>query len=323
MLMIMYTDSKIMKSKQKNQVTWRQGLLLAVLIVATYVFVPQLKQFHESFSVVKDADLALLGLAFGSILLSCLAAALAYSQLSFKRILFYRIALIQYSGMFINRLLPAGIGGMSLFIDFLYRQGHTIARASTIVAINNGLGLIGHFTLLLIAGVATGFTAAPDISFDNVLWYVVGAVLLLTTLWVAFRYAKRTSRVMIFFRNVLKTIKQFRKRKSALFRAYLCCLLNTSLHVLALTLVIRAFGVELSAVASLVVLTGGVAAATVTPTPGGVIGAEAALTAVLIAYGIDSNTALAIAFSYRFVSYWLPILPGIVAFLFVQKRRYV
>jgi hypothetical protein len=139
-----------MKKKQKNHFTWRQGLLLVVLVLATYILVPQIGQFHASFSVIKDANFALLALAFGSILLACLAAALSYSQLSFKHIPFYRIALIQYAGMFINRLLPAGVGGISLFIDFLYRQGHTLAKASTVAAVNNGLGFAAHVTLLLL-----------------------------------------------------------------------------------------------------------------------------------------------------------------------------
>jgi uncharacterized protein (TIRG00374 family) len=312
-----------MKPKQKKHFRWRQGLLLATLVVATYVLVPQLGQFHASFSAIKEANFALLGLAFAAILSAALLAALSYDQLSFRRIPFHRIALIQYAGMFINRLLPAGIGGVSLFIDFLYRQGHSLPKASTIAAINNGLGFAGHLTLLLVAGVATGFTAMPDVSFENIEWYVLACGLAILLLWLIFRYAQKTGRIAQFMQNIFKTVGQFKTRKLALIRAYLCCILNTSLHILALTLVIRAFGVDLPLVASLVILTGGVAAATVTPTPGGVIGAEAALTAVLITYDVNSSTALAIALSYRFVSYWLPILPGVVAFWIVQKRRYI
>lgn len=312
-----------MKSKQKNHFTWRQGLLLVVLVVATYVLVPQLGQFHASFTAIRHANGALIGLAFCCILAAALAAALSYDQLSFKRIPFHRIALIQYAGMFVNRLLPAGVGGLSLFIDFLYRQGHSLAKASTIAAINNGLGFAGHLTLLAAAAVATGFTAIPDISLENIEWYILAAGLMLLLLWLIVRYVRQTGRIAVFIQSVVKTLKQFKTRKLALSRAYICCLGNTGLHILALTLVIRAFGIELPLVASLVILTGGVAAATVTPTPGGVIGAEAALTAMLITYGVNSSTALAIALSYRFVSYWLPILPGIAAFWVIQKRKYI
>lgn len=312
-----------MKSKQKNQVTWRHGLLLVVLIVAMYVFVPQLDQFRTSFSAIKNADFLLLFLAFASIIAAALVAALSYSWLVFKHISFYRIALIQYAGMFINRLLPAGAGRLSLFIDFLYRQGHTLAQASTIAAVNNGLGFLGHITLLAVAGLVTGSAVLPSISFSDTAVYVTLIALLVIILWLVFRYVRQARKVALFFQSILRTLTRYRTRKLALLYAYICCIVNTCLHVLALALVIKAFGVDLPLAASLVVLTGGLAAATVTPTPGGIVGAEAALTAVLISYGVNDATALAIALSYRLVSYWLPILPGVLAFLYAQKRRFI
>lgn len=320
----MYTEGyPIMKSKQKNHFTWRQGLLVAVLVIAVYVLVPQLDQFRASFSAIQDANIALLGLAFCSILVAALAAALSYEGLVFKRVSFYRIALIQYAGMFINRLFPAGFGRLSLFVDFLYRQGHTFAQASTIAAVNNGLGFLGHITLLAVAGIVTGFGFMPHVTFNEPILYGIGAIIVGAAAWFVLRYVKQAQNITKFLYNVLHTLTQFRTREAALLRAYICCIVNTCLHVLALALVIKAFNVDLPVAAVLVVLTGGLAAATVTPTPGGLVGVEAALTAVLISYGINDGTALAIALSYRLVSYWLPIFPGIAAFWFVQKRNYI
>jgi len=272
---------------------------------------------------MKDANIVLLSLAFCSILVAALAAALSYSGLTLKRVSFYRIALIQYAGMFINRLFPAGFGRLSLFVDFLYRQGHTLAQASTIAAVNNGLGFLGHITLLAIAGIVTESGFIPRVTFNESIWYGIGAVIVGSVAWFVLRYVKQAQNITKFLRNALHTLTQFRTRKAALFRAYICCLVNTCLHVLALVLVIKAFNIDLPVSAALVVLTGGLAAATVTPTPGGLVGVEAALTAVLISYGVDDATALAMALSYRLVSYWLPIFPGVAAFWFAQKRNYL
>ncbi len=312
-----------MKSAYKNHFTWRQGLFLTVVVVALYVLLPQIGQFKLSFTAVKTADVELLALAFACILGAALTAALSYSQLSFRSIPFHRIALIQYAGMFTNRLLPAGIGGISLFIDFLYRQGHTLARASTIAAVNNGLGFAAHLTLLLIAAVTTGFTVLSGVTYGVFLWALVGVVVVFFAIKLLLHYVRQPNKIAKFIRSVTQTLKLFRRRKLALLVAYISCIGTTSLHVIALNFVIHAFGVELPLAASLVILTGGVAAATVTPTPGGLIGAEAALTAALITYNVDGSTALAIALSYRLVQYWLPILPGIAAFLFVQNRKYI
>lgn len=315
------------KQNTKTHFNRRSILLLTVLALGLYILLPQLGQFHSSFQALKQADVGLLALAFCSILGAGITAALTYKQLIFKPIAFPKIVLVQYSGMFINRLLPAGIGGVSLFIDFLYRQGHTLAQASTVAAVNNGMGSIAHLSLLFFAACATGFSAAPSMSVtisEFVLYLGIGlSFIVFFLLFFVFHTVRSKGRLTTFIKNVGRTISKFRTRKLALLRAYVCSILNTSLHVLALTLVLRAFDIDLSIITSLIVLTGGVAAATVTPTPGGVVGAEAAITATLIAYDVHSGTALAAALSYRFVSYWLPILPGVIAFLYIQKRRYI
>ena len=62
---------------------------------------------------------------------------------------------------------------------------------------------------------------------------------------------------------------------------------------------------------------------TVTPTPGGIIGAEAGLFAGLIAYGISASPALVIVVTYRLLTYWVPFLIGTLAFAVVKKKRYI
>jgi uncharacterized membrane protein YbhN (UPF0104 family) len=51
-----------------------------------------------------------------------------------------------------------------------------------------------------------------------------------------------------------------------------------------------------------------------TPTPGGIGGAEAALTAGLVASGQSAADSLAAALLFRAVTYWLPMVLGYAAF---------
>lgn len=298
---------------------------MVVLVVAVYVLAPQFGKFHSSIDAIKDTDFALLLLAFGSIMMAVLSAALTYSQLVFKPISYTKIASVQYAGMFINRLVPAGVGGISLFIDFLYRQGHSLARASAVVAMNTGIGLAGHVTLLVIALGVYGMTILPDgvLNVSKIISYLAVVVAAIVLLIVILQRTKPLGKISSFFHQLGKTLALYRSRKAAVGRAILCAMLNTAFHATALLLAMKAFGLDLPVAAALVVLTGGVFAATVTPTPGGVVGAEAGLTAVLIAYGVDSGVALAVALSYRLVSYWLPIIPGVFAFWYIQKRKYI
>ena len=59
------------------------------------------------------------------------------------------------------------------------------------------------------------------------------------------------------------------------------------------------------------------------PTPGGVGGVEAALTAVLLSYGVDSATAAAIVLLFRVLTFWLPTVPGYVMLRYSQRTGIV
>jgi uncharacterized protein (TIRG00374 family) len=85
----------------------------------------------------------------------------------------------------------------------------------------------------------------------------------------------------------------------------------------------QAFGISLSFLQALLVLTIGVAAAAVTPTPGGLGGAELGLMAALRAVGVGEEAALPTALLFRFTSYWLPMIPGFVALQIALKNKYL
>lgn len=59
------------------------------------------------------------------------------------------------------------------------------------------------------------------------------------------------------------------------------------------------------------------------PTPGGVGGIEAALTAVLIAYGVDSATAAAMVLFFRILTFWVPTAPGYGFLQYTQRKGIV
>jgi uncharacterized protein (TIRG00374 family) len=70
-----------------------------------------------------------------------------------------------------------------------------------------------------------------------------------------------------------------------------------------------------------IVFTLGVAVGTATPTPGGIGGAEAALTAGFLAQDVSAPLALAAALLYRFTSFWVGLAVGAGAALVVLSRR--
>ena len=59
------------------------------------------------------------------------------------------------------------------------------------------------------------------------------------------------------------------------------------------------------------------------PVPGGVGAAEASLSAGLVAVGVDSSTAFAIAFTHRFCTYYLPPIWGYASLRWLRRGGYV
>lgn len=96
--------------------------------------------------------------------------------------------------------------------------------------------------------------------------------------------------------------------------------MNVALCV-ALVASVRAFdGGGTWAAISLVYLAGstlGMAA----PTPGGIGAMETVMTAGLVAAGVNAGIALSAVLLYRLLSFWLPTIPGWIAFRQLMKRE--
>jgi len=89
--------------------------------------------------------------------------------------------------------------------------------------------------------------------------------------------------------------------------------------VAALTCATKAFGATLSIPTVAVVYFAGAIVGSAVPTPGGLGGVEAALSAGLIAAGAGSSVAVSSVLLYRLATYWLPIPFGWVSLNYLQR----
>jgi len=91
-------------------------------------------------------------------------------------------------------------------------------------------------------------------------------------------------------------------------------------YIAALFASVRAFGYPVAiAVAGAVYLVGGTVASAA-PTPGGVGAVEAALIAGLTATGVPTEQAVPAVLVDRIATFWLPVLPGWLAFTLLTRR---
>lgn len=301
--------------------TRRRWLLALVLLVALYGLLPQIGSFHDSLRLLPQARPSQLLLALLATGLTYFAAAGNYCWLAPRRLPYARTLLVQPACMFINRLLPAGIGGIGANYVYLRKNRHTRAQAGSVVAANNLLGMIAH-VLLLIVLLALFHDRLPALHLSGGYGWVgkVLVVIIVITLIAASRWRRRLERAG---RGILRQLFTYRQRPGRLGGALLTSMALTLCNVISFWYCAQALHARLGIVAALLVFTLGVALGTAIPTPGGLGGVEAGLVAGLVAYHLPASTALATVLLYRLMSFWLALIVGGALFLAVRRRGYL
>ncbi len=302
----------------------RQLLILAIAILCLYIFLPSFGSFRSSWHLVRHPVSSWLLAAVAFMLITYFAAAGTYCWLAVRRLHFGRTVIVQFAAMFINRLLPAGIGALGTNYAYLRHEGHRPAQASGIVALNNVMGFIGHAVLLL--SVLVGFSSAAllPLRYQQLIGsnslkiglLAVGIGLLAGVFWAPSRFRR-------FMREFSGHFRSYRHRLIALLGSLVTSMLVTICNTLCLACCMWALHAYLPLTFILMIFSFGVGAGAVTPTPGGLGGFEAGLAAGFIAYGIDAPTALAVALLYRLVTYWLPLTIGAPALLLCQRKGWL
>jgi len=301
----------------------RQWLWLLALVIGLYVVLPQLGSFRHSLNAMRHANLADLTVAVIFTALTYCCAAATYCLLASKRLPYARTVLVQLAITFINRLLPAGIGGIGANFAYLRRAGHTSGAAGSVVAVNNLLGIVGHASLVILALSVWGGHLPPLHTPSGWIhhWLAPIAVVLCGGLVAA----------LIFLRKHIPTaiaqaghqLRYYRRRPKRVVAALATSMTLTLVTVSSLWWCTQALHGNVSFIAVLLVFSFGQVVGTATPTPGGLGGIEAGLVAGLVAYHMPSASALAAVLAYRFASYWLALAAGAIAFNIVQRRGYL
>jgi uncharacterized protein (TIRG00374 family) len=300
----------------------RQLLLLAVAVVALYVVIPQIGNFRHSLTLLPGANRSNLLTGAGFIALTYIAAAGTYYWLALRAIRYGRTLLVQIAGTFMNRLLPAGIGGIGVNYAYLKKAHHSNAQAASVVAVNNGLGFAGHMLLLAIVLPLYG-THLPHLQlwhFKHPIFIVIVSLVLMASLMILYKRFETAVRRSV--RDFTNQLVVYRHRPGHFLIALFCSMSLTLCNVLCFWLCITAVQSGVSFVTALIVFSFGIALGTATPTPGGLGGVEAGLLAGLVAYHVHSETALAAVLLFRLLSFWLPLVIGAPAFLLARKRQY-
>jgi glycosyltransferase 2 family protein len=299
----------------------RNLALLGILLLFLYAVVPQVAGFSQSVGVIVQADVGYIIVAFICWCTIYLLAAVMYTILSLKPLIFWRTLAAQFASGFTGKLLPSGLGVVGLFVQYLRRYGHSLGEAVAVAGLNNAVAIVGH--IILLAGFFLTGTALPDLDTAKLLpsGSTIGIVMIVILL-IGIAGIIIRKRLASGWRSIIKTVGIYRHHPSKVAAATLVSIPQTFAYVGVLYASALALGVHLDFDIIFMVATFSMLVGTLIPVPGGIVGAEAGLTAGFVAYGLTFQQGLAIALLYRAFIYWLPIIPGILVFVF-RRRDYL
>lgn len=307
-----------MTARKTGTQYWRWGLMTAVGIAAVVVLWRNWPTVRAGLAVAYRADLLWFGLVLACGASTYILAAAAYNRLTLHPLRYRQTLLVEVASAFVNRLLPAGIGGLGLHGDYLYKRKHTVAQATAVVSVNNLLGILGHMLLLgAILLLVPEARVRVTVHISGV--WVLAAVALLFGCAVLITPVRQ--RVMGFVTHVMASVRRLHMVRLA--QALLCLVGLTALNTMALWAAGKAVGLHVAMPAALVVLSCGVFGATLTPTPGGLVGAEAGLVTGYALFDVSATSATAAIVLFRLAVYWLPVVPGVVALDAIRRQHLV
>lgn len=296
-------------------------LLIAALALA--ILVPQLRQFSNSWSYLVDADWRWLLLAFAAMSTSIIFAALVYMALVPKKLSLKKTSLIQLATYFTNRLLPSGLGGIGFNALYLVRSTKMSRTDAAVFATANNL--IGFVAFSLCFGITVALSNSklhlPDIPSRGTL-IAIGVCALIVCLIVTF-FKNIHKKVIDFLGHLVSVAMTIIRNPGRLLASVLYSVGITISYTVVLWASTKSVGISISLVDLFIAFIAGNAALTISPTPGGIGAVEASITAVLVSVGVSPSLALAAVILFRTISYWIPIIPGYIAFRTATKRQYV
>lgn len=309
------------RARYSKLIQRRSVLRLAVLGLFIYLVLAGISGLGSSWQATRNSEPLFLMGAVAAIALSYCLAATTYLLLAVKTLGVVPTLLVQVSSGLVNRLLPAGLGGLGLNVMYLKYAGHQLPVATAIVAVNNMLGFAGNVILLVLTLTAYETTISlvgiPEIS-----WPVAAAITAVALGVSVYIHSRHDiSRYLIkSFRQVKGYIQVFLGRPARTCFALLSSSLLTALHVTALMLVMASIGIPPEWSTALLAVSAGALLGAIVPTPGGLGAAEAGIAAGLAAASLSIESAVVVALIYRGITYWMPLFPGYLAFRVVERR---
>jgi uncharacterized membrane protein YbhN (UPF0104 family) len=298
---------------------------LALLALSVVLLAPAFADLPEAWERIRNGDMRWLSLALAFEVLSFLGHIVLFSAVaedggSGSRIGLWASTQINLAGHAATRLFAsAGAGGIALTAWAMRRSGmertDVAARMVTFLVLLYGVymgalvvGGLGLYAGLLPGGGSFAITVVPAIFGAAVIAAVASAQ------WVT----PGEGRIRTLMAPVGSGVRDARRLLRTGNAGLAGALMWWGFDIAVLWACFEAFGAAPSFAVITVAYFVGMLATTL-PLPGGVGGVDGGMVGALLAFGVEPELALIAVLAYRGFAFWLPILPGAVAYIGLRR----
>jgi len=276
---------------QLERIKPRTLIMIIVGAAAAYVLLSQLASV-DLVGLLRTANWGWMAVAVGAALLTYIGAAWSLSGFVPERLSLRRTMMAQVAGDFATLVSPPTLGAVAINLRFLQKAGLHPALAAASVGVSQVAG---------IAVVALAIMLVSVFAVPQVRRFVFG-------------------RVRPLLKEVVPRLVTVAQRPMKLVEGIGGILLLNAAYIVVLLACVEAFGGQITIAAVAVVYLAGATLGQVAPTPGGLGAVEAALAAGLTAAGLDGGVAVSSVLLFRLVTFWIPTVPGYLAFNALTRR---
>ncbi|HET9973979.1 MAG TPA: lysylphosphatidylglycerol synthase transmembrane domain-containing protein [Streptosporangiaceae bacterium] len=300
----------------------RTLVTMVATVIAAYLLAGELER-ESLTSVLHKADWRWSIVALALSAATYAAAALSLSGFVADRLDFFRTTLAQLAGSFVTLVTPAAVGGAALNIRYLQRRKIPAAVAAASVGVAQVVAFVLHIMLLVVLAAVAGTSANENIQPPPWAWYVLAALVVMALAAAAIPATRRVlrARVSPMIGQVLPRLLEVAQHPRKLALGIGGALLLSAAYIGCLAACVAAFGRTVPIASIGVVYLTGSAIGSILPTPGGLGGVEAALTAGLTAAGVPGAAAVSAVLLFRLLTFWLPVPFGWTALKYLENQQ--
>jgi glycosyltransferase 2 family protein len=311
-----------------RRVRLKDVLTMAAVIFAAYLVISQLAEigFHTIADQLREAEPVWVIVAL--ILAQCtfIGSGVSVRGSVATPLALLPCVLLQSAIKFVNLTVPSSAGRIGMNLRFLQRMGVPRVQALAAGTVDDVSETIVQTVLFLvtlpIVGASLDTSQFKGAGPDTRLLVGIGVALALSVVAVL-AVPRLHAKVVPAMRSALSgvwNVARDRRKRIELFGGNVA---SELLYAVALGATCLAYDVDLNLAQLVFVNTSASVLSSVIPVPGGIGAAEAALSAGLIAMGVDESTAFAVALTQRLCTFYLPPIWGYASLRWLERKGYV